>query len=438
MKKQFFCALILGCLLFSGCSNTGLNVDGLLFAPKLNEEQTIIHETLIENVGSNIKLKYPRTGENRSAFVIANIDDEPTNEAMVFYEKINSRNESTIRINIMDQIKGKWTSVYDLSGMGTEIDRIIISKLGSQTKTNIIVGYNMINQDEKALQIYNYDDGTLKNIYTDSYSILDIIDIDNDKNNDLITITNSSASGIATASMYKSINGAIVKSSTVNMDTNTISYASFVKGYINDTTPALFVDATKVNGTIQTEVLIFRYNTLQNPMFAHYDELLLNTTRPTGYFSVDLDYDGIVEIPVTSAFTGYETVAPGEKMLLTDWYVYENFYILKKKYSGYYNINDGYVFMIPSRWNGLVTVKADTTTDEIVFYKYDGQVNDDMTELLRIAVTTRGKTNDFLYDGYSLIETKGQLDFLVKLPAYSKETLILTMSEVDNNFYVLE
>lgn len=59
-------------------------------------------------------------------------------------------------------------------------------------------------------------------------------------------------------------------------------------------------------------------------------------------------------------------------MLMTDWYVFDGFNSLKKKNSSYYNINDAYVFMLPSRWQGLVTVKKDNATDEIVFYKYEG------------------------------------------------------------------
>lgn len=58
----------------TGCSALNFSVEGLINAPKLTSEQSEIHQALIESVGSNITLKYPKNGEYRSAYVIANID----------------------------------------------------------------------------------------------------------------------------------------------------------------------------------------------------------------------------------------------------------------------------------------------------------------------------------------------------------------------------
>ena len=144
-KNRYLLLLCAFIMLLSGCAYGNLGVEGLLYAPKVSEEQSLIHKTLIESVGKDIELKYPRMGENRSAFVVANIDNEPTNEAIVFYQKINStENESTIRINVLDQIDGKWQSVYDLPGVGTEIERIVVSQVGAEKSKYIVIGFNMI------------------------------------------------------------------------------------------------------------------------------------------------------------------------------------------------------------------------------------------------------------------------------------------------------
>ncbi len=436
MRKRtaiIFCAFV---MLFSGCTYSNLSVEGLLYAPKLSEEQSVIHQALIDSVGKDIQLKYPRTGDNRSAFVVANIDDEPTDEAIVCYEKKNSSDkESTIRINVLDQFDGKWQSVYELHGMGTEIDKIIISKLGEDKQANVIIGYNMININEKALQIYTYYDKVLKNTYSGSYSIMDVMDIDTDNYKELITITNSPASNNAAAAIFKSVNGEILNTSSIKMFEKIVNYTGSVKGKVGDNFPAIFVDSLKENGIIQTEVFYYRFKNIQNPMFAQYDSLMAKTSRPAGYATCDVDSDGEIEIPVTSFFTGYETAPDQDKMLMTDWYVFDGFNSLKKKNSSYYNINDAYVFMLPSRWQGLVTVKKDNATDEIVFYKYEGAITENMTELMRIRVTDRKNTPELRLEGYSIIKSKGQIDYMVKFG--SDDSLVLTMSEISNNLYVL-
>ena len=70
----------------TGCSAVNFGVEGLFSAPKLTKQQSEIHEALIQSVGSDITLKYPQNGDNRSAYVIDNIDNEPGEEALVFYE----------------------------------------------------------------------------------------------------------------------------------------------------------------------------------------------------------------------------------------------------------------------------------------------------------------------------------------------------------------
>ena len=73
------------------------------------------------------------------------------------------------------------------------------------------------------------------------------------------------------------------------------------------------------------------------------EKLLPLCTRPAGYYSEDMDGDGDVEIPSTSPMVGYENAVADEMLYMTTWSVYEDFYDLKTKYTGYYAISDGYL-----------------------------------------------------------------------------------------------
>ncbi len=86
MKRFAALVLLLMLLPLSGCNGNLLTVEGAMQPPRLTEQQNAIYEALKAQVGSNIQLKYPQTGEYRSAFVFKNIDSEPTNEAIVFYQ----------------------------------------------------------------------------------------------------------------------------------------------------------------------------------------------------------------------------------------------------------------------------------------------------------------------------------------------------------------
>ncbi|MBQ7981107.1 MAG: hypothetical protein IJ305_05805 [Oscillospiraceae bacterium] len=178
-------AALLTAFALSGCSSA--SVDTLLTPPKLSEEQSAVYDALVKSVGGDIRLQFPRSGDYRSAFVFADIDDEPDNEAIVFYEKAGeAQGGANIRVNIIDRRDGKWTSVYDHAGMGTEIDRIIFSDIGSKQKS-IIIGYTLLS-GEKNVRIYSYGNSMLIPEYSDNYSTMFVSDLERDGTDELILI----------------------------------------------------------------------------------------------------------------------------------------------------------------------------------------------------------------------------------------------------------
>jgi len=157
--------------------------------------------------------------------------------------------------------------------------------------------------------------------------------------------------------------------------------------------------------------------------------------RPTGYYSVDVDGDGVVEIPMPVIMTGYENEDVASQLYLTEWYDFNPSNLsFEKKSTGYYSITDGYCFMMPSRWTGSVTVKRDIAKNEIVFYKYSGDITDDSVELMRICVVNKSGAEEKLNEGYIKIKETVQVEYLVKISDNKSEPLVPTESEVTYNF----
>ncbi|MBR6338449.1 MAG: hypothetical protein IKR76_12075 [Ruminococcus sp.] len=433
-------ALTLG---LSSCTLTSFSAEGALTAPKLSEQQSQIHKALISSVGGGITFKYPRNGDNRSAYVIANIDDEPDNEALVFYQYTSMINGSEgIRLNLLDtDSEGNWYSVKELAGAGTDVDRVMISNEGGSSTANIVVGYQNIGINDKTLEIYRYKNGSFDRIGSDSYTLLEAADIDGDGYKNFITVKsstdeNGSPSG-ASASLLSLTNDEIAAQNTITMCDNTSDHVRSTVGRLEDNSYAVYVDGINTKGELQTELLFYRYGALQDPVAQRQSKLAPLTVRLPGYYCTDIDGDGVVEVPHTSVMKGYENIAPEDKLYRTDWSVYKDFYKFEQKYSGFYSLSDGYFFGFLSRWGDEVTVKKDALSGEYVFYRYTGDISSDMTELMRIAVSSKNDSGKLIDDGYELIAEKGQLDYLVKLPTVKREALIPTVDEVKNSFLIV-
>lgn len=148
--------IVLACLvipLFTGCELTFSSVDNLMKPPKLTEEQNRIDAALRDSVGDAINLVYPKTGDYKSAFIVENIDDEDSTEAIVFYK--TNAGTGSVRMNILDQQNGEWVSVWDNTTVnGTEIEKVSFIKTGG--RVYLVLGVNVASALDKTLIIYEY------------------------------------------------------------------------------------------------------------------------------------------------------------------------------------------------------------------------------------------------------------------------------------------
>lgn len=424
---------------FTGCNVWMGSIDSLLSPPKLTTQQQEIYQALTSSIDTKISLKYPRTGDYLSAFIVSNFDEEPTEEAIVFYEKTGiTADETSLRINMLDQEDGKWKSIFDKSADGSEVDTVIISKLGQSDDVNIIVGYNMM-QGEKQLNIYKYvtdaNTGNRKLVETlsDTYSIMNVEDIDNDGYNELFLVTGNSASSYAEAKILKSDSNNKYIRTRVAMDSNTMDYTQCLySNSLNDSSKQIFIDSIVATNMIETEILFLDTNG-EDFIIANASSeektLLGNTIRPSGYNSCDIDHDSIIEIPIVVTFTGYEKLSDTEQMKMTKWLTYNN-QSLVVKYEGYYSITDGYFFALPERWKNKVTIKFDSARNDIVFYEYNENLEDSTVELLRLTVSEEKNLETIQNNGYQLMGTNNGKCYFAKIFKNTNSDLEISLAEV--------
>lgn len=434
------------CAIMCGCS-AGVSVENMLTPPRLLAEQNEIYDELKRSVGQNIKLKYPRSGDYRSAFVMYDIDDEDGEEALVFYESKNAAaGESALRLKFLDKSDGKWAAVYDLACAGSEVESISFSRLGTGGAVDIIIRYTLLNQSEKAFSVIRYADKVPTTLYSSAYSCLEVFDINGDGMDELVTVTSDKTLGTATAMMFTNGENGFEKLSEAPMYGGSADYLRVTKGRLNENTQALFFDYTKGGGQSGTDVLYCYGNRLfcpdsvgANPQSGIISRLV--NDYMSEIYCYDIDSDGFVEIPSTTPLPGYEVLTLPEQLCAVVWYTVadDNF---SAKYYSYFSGKYRFALVFPSRWQGVVTAVTDFANNEIVFISYDEQKGlavDGTTELMRIRAVDK--------DDEAALEDAKKMSFLGETEetyyCYSATRgfltgrLALTESELLKNFYML-
>lgn len=427
-------------MLMCGC-NIGTGVESLLSPPKLTEEQNDIYRALTDSVGSSVTLRYPRSGDCRSAFVIADLDSDGSDEAIVFYEDKNpTAAQYTLRLNILDRSQGGWHSVSDHPGAGASVDKVIIAPVGQDNRLLVIVGYANVLGVNDIFRAYTYTGGELKALFQGSYTYADIFDADSDGTNEILSLVDVSEQSSAYARIIECY-GDGTESSDYGVSAmcgiGSGDIINVTRGNLGDSSAGVYIDLKQADGRVVTEIIYSISGALRSP-FTVNPLLRSATAREVSFTSHDIDGDGICEIPVVSAFPGYQYVSGREKLYITDWLSFEN-YSLVKKYSSFYCASDGYCFMLPARWEGMVTVKQDTFSGEYVFYKFEDTLSQSVTELMRFATVTSQEDIDRLAsEGYFIISREGYTSYMAKLSDDASEPLVLTASEITNGFYTVE
>ena len=423
-------------MMLTGCS-FGSSIDTLMSPPKLSSEQEQIYKALTASTGDSISLKYPKSGNYLSAFIMEDIDGDGENEAIVFYEKNGlTVEENTPRIEVLDKDDDGWHPKDDRAADGAEIEQVMISKLGDNDRMNIIIGSSMLNRSEKNATIYNYSNGKLNAAPFKSYSFFDVTDIDGDGENEFVLVNGGSSEENAKIKAYKLDNEGTFHPSAVDLSGGFTEFNGFSYGRLPDGRTGLYIDEAVGSGSIQTDIIYMEDNGLKK-VFPTPEASAL-TNRPADWSSFDVDSDGSIEIPKLILAPGYDNYTEGEQMMLTRWDSVDPDGKLVPRYSSYFSAGEGYIFVFPDKWRNKVTVSRDTLNDELVICAYNGATSERGRELIRIyCAEDVASGEDRISMGYMLLRTKGDTSYLAYIPQYTgsyDDDLSITAADAAINF----
>ena len=395
MKKAVLALLVCCVFTLSSCSSIfSRNIDDLIAPPVLFKEQDDIMKALRRSAGENISLEYPRTGENRSALLLADITGDGENEAIAFYRPVsNELTQAVIHINVLGRDKEKgWNSICDIVGEAAGIDRVSIGIFGE--KTEIIIGWELMRDREKTLVCYSLSGKTPVRDYTSTYVEFAVADFwKKNEGDELITLNYSQTTENLTrptqyARLITSSKGVFDVVSSVPLDSRVTGYVSCVAGKANAESTAFFLDGLIDTATVNTQILtVGESGQIQNPLL-HGGQTDKSNVHRTALLTQDMDGDGILEVPHQEAVTGYASVPESERIYKTVWKRLSG-NSLKKSAAMYISTAFGIRVTIPQRLDGKVTIKPITAQNELVFYEYEDSLEQSVHKLFSIRVSEK-------------------------------------------------
>ncbi|MDD3692639.1 MAG: VCBS repeat-containing protein [Oscillospiraceae bacterium] len=378
----FFVLAMQVVLMLTGCS-IGMDVEALLRPPRPAGEQQKIQQALDEYINSTQQknapgapggyvLKYPNSGEYRSAFVIKDLDNDGVDEAIVFYRR--GIEGSKINLNFLRKLETGWQSVCDIEGASTNIERVQFADLDSDGILEVLTGWNMDNLRDKQLVMYLVSGDRLIERHTDLYTEFIVGKLTNLSNDCVMVLHANSAENITTAKLLTtgidSITGqtSLVELGSTRLDGYIQQFSTVQIAELGNNLRGVYADGIKDTDSLVTELVYWDGKQLCAPFYNKEKNANTTSYRKALLPSMDLDGDGTIEWPIIRNLTGYSQ-SDKDKIWFTRW---EGFDIAtnqtKEKFSCIINMTDNYSLLIDKSWEGQFTLSYDMQSHTLTLY----------------------------------------------------------------------
>ncbi|MBE6830065.1 MAG: VCBS repeat-containing protein [Ruminococcaceae bacterium] len=441
MKLRAVAMALVMAVTLSGCSFIGLDAQTLMHPPKPTGEKADIHALLESKTDGKMTLKYPKSGDYRSAIITHDLCGDKNDEAMAIYQK----EDETSGTNIMFMKKdGKWVDMGSFSNPAAQVDKVCFGDLDGDGKSEVVVGWGSSLNNTSTICVYYYKNGKMNELKLEqTYTELAVMDFDGDGRDEIFTANTSVGDQPALARLFRVKDGAVEVMGSCRMDGGVTKYASVKSGLINEHQNGIVLDGIKNEGSLVTELLYWDQKTkrLRSPFYDVKTQTANYTMRNTSVVSKDINGDKIIEVPIVNLMPGHSGEKTDDADYITNWHRYDTQTgTFVRVMSMVLNYSDGYWFLIPDMWRGKVTTKTDTVTRMITFYRWNAAGKNSGSlgpALLKIQVFSQKEWDSGTGTAgfYKLLDSDN-LVFAASSPSPT-DALSLSIGDVKNSFELI-
>ena len=425
LKRLF--ALIICILLslsFTGCAVVDLDVRNMMEAPRNDADMAEV--TAILDGGGRADYCYPQNGDYREAVIFTSFTGKSHKDAFSFtYD-----NSKRINITFFSFIEGAWVRTKEFTDKADQVERVVFGDITGDGINDIIVGFtdseerNVIsiftcseekNEIEKIDTKFYYDAMLLTRFRTNDKDELCVV-----KTEEAPTDENGSLS----FSVYHYSNK---KFYSIGKETLPTRLLTFEKMFFDkDADGKAYVAAEGMGNTGVYITQIFTENRYTEKIYSPYS---INPDRTTpgefkrgssdALFSMDIDGDGSMEIPLTYNSGEIKSSSAG---YVTDWVKPTLNNVSKKTVmSTIVNYQHNYYVPIPEEKKDNILHYKGSDQDSLDIYEIEGDGEGNIekaTKLFTVRVFTKPQWKEYTegeYLDYTLVlDSRGDAVYAVK------------------------
>lgn len=415
MKKiSAFVILLCIAVIFSGCNNFRISasIDDLISPIAPSGDNAGVQNAVDEYCKSGYSIKIPASGNYTTSFILKDLDNDKTNEAVAFYEP--SDKMSTVCMAVLKKTGEKWTVCDNIESAATDVNCVDFCDLNNDGLEEIIVCWSVVSKTTGfKLNVYRQAEDKnsslkIKNV-SDSVTASDFIcvDMDDDGVKELMIFANGASSEYPKAELYSFIDNKKRLLGSTKLDSTITSFENIVYAQTDDGM-SVYADAVRSDGTSMVTEFIYwsdYYNSIVSPFYSYSTSRTSQTSRRSMVTCKDIDDDGVIEIPVDAQKSKLPSGVEAQS-----WMTYGNTVLSRKCYSLSCK-RDRYIIVVDDEY--FDKIKVDYDSDLRLFKALDKSDDTEIFEILTVVKTSYEK-DDVKYSQYDKIFADSGFVYLAK------------------------
>lgn len=421
MNKKILLPLIAAvlCFVMAGCSSVGLSVDTLMHPPKAVGDKADIQALIDKTAGEGYTLKYPQSGNFRSAITMHDIDSDGVDEAVAFY--LPQGDIATVNMMVMDNIENSWQVVGNFKSQSSAVDSLNFCDIDGDGFSEVIPTYKTYSPTINQLSLFIYDGKAVREIPSE-YTCTNLItgDFYEGGKDELMLLSLFSTEKEASASLLtlNDDKSGISVLGTSPLDPDVASFAQLLTGEVFESQQGLVIDGCTTQGEYNTQIIYYNkyFKSLERINFT--ENVSYNQARRTyAVMSEDINGDSVIEIPSVFKLKIEDDrtdVAPCAQIYWCQQTEDGTVHLIAHEAVSF---SYKFSFDIPQSWDGKFTAHTNHNENEVTFYSWDKDKTGD--ELLKIKITD--KNSQEIPEGYTPLSENESRVYSYRIPENSNK-----------------
>ena len=387
-------------LMLSGCMFAA-SPDDLYSLPKLPDEYVSLETEIDSLLNSGYEYAAPAEGENIQLVQMVDLDNDGTDEALVFLKKTGYI--KPMRICLYKESEDGYHAATEIQESGTSIGRVEYQDMNGDGILELIVSWSIVSSDSS--KIYPLDDASSERVLTsvvtvynldryDQQKVLEVsasyyttTDLDKNGTPELILITGG-LSGSCNATVYKWNKGTMEAVSTAKLSMLPAMVDEVRVGGLADGRQALFVTGRISDQNLITDILVWKDQSLLNCVIDEKTGLSRLIYRNSSIRARDINDDDVLEIPVSYELP--KSSPEDTSYWAINWMAFSSTGESTIVETTYHNLADGWYLVFPESWKDaiMITEVSSTTGERAVTFGVCLDESEEPQDILTIYTET--------------------------------------------------